>query len=145
MADSKNPYNEIVDTDGNGKVSGKAGNDKIVIPHAEGTAYAYGGAGNDTFMFKASSFQASDAQDDIAVKIHDFGGAGGWSATNNDFLHFSGFGAGSSLTLDRQGAVEGNGTLYYYTLHDTATNLDYHIVIKSLNGKALGQGDYNFY
>jgi hypothetical protein len=152
MADSTNPYGEIENTDGNKVISGTSGSDKIVIPAVDGVASVYGGGGNDTFLFKASSFTDADDASGVDVRIYDFHGAGGWAPGEQDFLAFSGFGAGSTLTLatnlGNNGVADDNGaagTLYYYTLHDTATGNDYTLLIKSINDKAITTGDYNFY
>jgi hypothetical protein len=145
-------YGDIFDLDNNGTTSGTSGNDKIVAGNSPGVDYLYGGAGSDTFVFKASSFSQADAGYGIDKVVHDFQGAGGWSATDNDFLHFSGFGAGSTLTQDfslgNNGIADDHGaagTQYYYKLHDTLTGNDYTILIKSINDKVLGAGDFNFY
>lgn len=152
MADSKNAYGEIENTDGNATIAGTSGADKIVIPAADGVVSVYGGGGNDTFLFKASSFSNDDAASGIDVRLYDFHGAGGWAAGEQDFLAFSGFGAGSSISLNTSLGNNGiaddggaAGTLYYYTLHDTATGNDYTLLIKSINDKALASGDFNFY
>lgn len=157
MADTTVTYGghtEIVDGDANNLVSGGAGNDKIVVAPSTTGGYGavYGGAGNDTFIFKAASFGAAQAGAGTDVIVYDFHGAGGWSAGEQDFLAFTGFGAGSTLSLNTSLGVNGvagdggaPGTLYYYTLHDTATGNDYTLLIKSINDKAIAAGDYAFY
>jgi serralysin len=126
-------------------LAGGSGND--TLQGGAGFDAYYGGAGNDTFILKESDFvQASGVQ----AVIYDFGGAGGWSATNNDFLALEGFGAGSTITLDHVGtpdaatAAEG-ATLLYYDIHAANNGQTYEILVKSMDGHNLAAGDYNFY
>lgn len=139
----------LVNTANDAHISGTSGNDKL-----EGTGgndLYYGGAGNDTFIVTAASLAASTSVTNgihAEAVIYDFGGAGGWSATNNDFLALEGFGAGSTLTFARYGGnADGsaNTTYQYYTVHSASTGADYTIFVHSVDGKLLGAGDYNFY
>ncbi|MFC7475570.1 hypothetical protein ACFQS7_14455 [Dankookia sp. GCM10030260] len=154
VATAPNAFGAIIGTSGSDRISGTTGNDKL--HGGQGVDYLYGGAGNDTFGFKLSDFDAalgSAAQD----FIYDFSGAGMYLAGDNDFLSFTGFGAGSTLTLDvarsdaaqafaiTRGYITGPEKLQYYVIHSAATGQDYEIFVKSMNGNALGQGDYNFY
>jgi len=131
------------------KMAGGAGKD-ILEGHAAFNQY-YGGAGSDTFVISAKfSDQAhqgvSLAFADQYAYVADFQGAGGWSATNNDFLAFSGFGAGSHIDLTHTGASGTSGaTLYYYTITDGVSGAVVNFVINSLNGNALTASDYAFY
>jgi len=127
----------IAGDSGNNALYGTGGNDVY-----------YGGAGNDAFVISANSMAASSATSNgIAAQavVYDFGGAGGWSATNNDFMAFTGFGVGSTLTLTKDVALS-DGTLgLTYDIHSATTGQDYTIFIHSVDGKVLGAGDYNFY
>lgn len=137
------------------KMAGGAGNDKLE-GHAEYNQY-YGGAGNDTFILAAKFGQTTDAPStvfaDQASYITDFQGANGTGSTNpangtgdHDFIALTGFGEGSTLTLDHIGKSGTSGaTLYYYNIFDTHTGKYYNFEINSLNGKGLGAGDYAFY
>ncbi len=131
-------------TDGQDFISGTGGHD-ILQGNGGGDVY-YGGGGNDAFVVKASdlingptsvnNIQATDV-------FYDFGGAGGWSSSNNDFIAFEHFGKGSTLNFLHYGGSDVH--LQYYAIHDTATNTDSTIFIHSLNGAKLVLGDYNFY
>jgi Ca2+-binding RTX toxin-like protein len=123
-------------TSGTDYIDAGAGNDHLY--GGKGTDYLYGGLGNDTFKVKLSDLQAG-----AYTTIYDFGGAGGWNAGNNDFLALVGFSAGSTLSVQKDSTV--NPGLTYYTIHDQATNADFTIAIKSLNGTHVSTGDYNFY
>jgi Ca2+-binding RTX toxin-like protein len=127
-------------------LAGGSGND--ILQGGAGVDAYYGGAGNDTFILKASDFSSSDHG--VQAVIYDFGGAGGWSATNNDFIALEGFGAGSTITLDHVGTPDAataaqGASLLYYDIHDTATGNTYEILVKSMDGHQLAAGDYNFY
>ncbi len=123
-------------TPGDDTINGTSGNDKIDA--GAGNDHLYGGLGNDTFKVKLTDLQAG-----AYTTIYDFGGAGGYNASNNDFLALVGFSAGSTLSVQKDSTV--NPGLTYYTIHDAATNADYTIAIKSLNGTHVSTGDYNFY
>lgn len=126
--------------DGNEKLQGNSGSNKF-----------YGGDGSDTFIVSAkgaamASQGASLDFDDQFCYFNDFQGAGGWSATNNDFIAFSGFGAGSYITLTHTGdSGTAGASLYYYTITDGVSGDVVNFVVNSINGKALGAGDYAFY
>lgn len=139
--------NETFGTDGRDKISGDSG--KNTLSGLGGVDALYGGAGNDTFIIRLSDFVATkDGGPKVQDYIYDFGGAGGWSSSNNDFLALTGFGAGSTITKsgnanNPDGSV--NAQTQYYTIHSTTTGEDYTIFIKSLNSKELVKGDFNFY
>lgn len=137
-------------------VAGGSGNDKL-----QGNAafnQMYGGEGNDTFILTAKAAYGTNGTSPGAVQgesnvftdqfayITDFGGAGGYSASNNDFLAFSGFGKASTLTLV---STHDSGTpgavLLQYSLTDSNTGAVFNILINSVNGKTLGAGDFAFY
>jgi hypothetical protein len=129
-------------------VSGTSGGD--ALGSNVGNTVFFGGAGNDAFIIKASAIESSStaattngyhAQD----VIYDFGGAGGWSATDNDFLSLRGFGAGSTLTLASSHALDDGSAAQYYTIHNATSGVDSTLFIHSMNGKTLQLGDYNFY
>lgn len=132
------------------KIAGTSGNDRLE-GHAAFNQY-YGGAGNDTFIISYSQAIAAGAHQGESTKladqfayITDFQGAGGWSATNNDFVAFSGFGAGATLSVTHEGISGNTGAKIYYYAVTTAAGETFNIEINSLNGKALGAGDYAFY
>jgi hypothetical protein len=135
---------DVIGTDGNDKLSGTSSGD--IIQGFGGVDAMYGKAGNDAFVIRLSDFDPATKVQDV---IYDFGGAGGWSASNNDFISLLGFGAGSTMTFQKYGKVDGveHTDLQYYTIHSTDTGLDYTIFVHSLDGKLLSnvKGDYNFY
>ncbi len=130
-------------------ISGTGGNDTLQ-GNGGGDVY-FGGGGSDTFIIKNTDLvNGPSSVNNVAATdvIYDFSGAGAWQAQNNDFIAFEHFGAGSTLTFDRYGGnPDGsqNVQLQYYTVHDTTTNGDYTIFIKSLDSSLLAHGDYNFY
>ena len=140
-------YNDLIaGGSGDDHLSGGSGNDTLI--GGAGNDYLMGGAGNDTFVFRAADFSSSL----LSVKtIYDFGGAAGdiladrpsYVAGDNDFLRFTGFGAGSTFTFAKDSTVQSN--VAYYTLHDGAEGTNYTIAIKSDNGAHIGVGDFNFY
>ncbi len=136
-------------TSGTDFISGTGGNDTLQ-GNGGGDVY-FGGAGSDTFIIKASDLiNGPTSVNNVAATdvIYDFSGAGGWQASNNDFIAFEHFGVGSTLNFERYGGnADGspNHQLQYYTVHDTTTGGDYTIFIKSLDGNQLAHGDYNFY
>jgi hypothetical protein len=131
------------------KIAGTSGNDQLQ-GQAAFNQY-YGGGGNDAFMINAKFAVQSGAHEgqsldfgDQFAYITDFGGAGGWSASNNDFIKFVGFDS-STLTLEHVGASATPGAaLYYYSVATTGGDV-FNFVVNSLNGKQLGAGDFNFY
>lgn len=123
-------------TDGDDNIDGRFGND--LLYGGKGTDHLYGGLGNDTFKIKLTDLQAG-----AYTTIYDFGGAGGYQAANNDFLALVGFSSGSTLSVLKDSTV--NPGLTYYTIHDQASNTDFTIAVKSLNGTHVSTGDYNFY
>lgn len=142
----------IVQGDGGSvdKIAGTSGNDRLQ-GHAAFNQY-YGGAGNDTFIIsydwavKSGAVEgASTNFNDQFAYITDFGGAGGWAATSNDFVAFTGFGAGATLDFvsSRDSGTAGAKLVQYNVT--TATGEVYNVLINSLNGKVLAQGDYAFY
>lgn len=136
--------------DGNQKLAGGTGNDKLE-GHGDFNQY-YGGAGNDTFILSAKFGQTTDTATkdfgSLAAYITDFHGAGEGSVIGheNDFLAFSGFGANSTLELLGAGksGSGGDAKLYYYSILDSNTGQHYNFEINSLNGKALSTQDYHF-
>ena len=153
VADPTDVYG-IAHGDGGAKdaLSGTSGADKL-----QGAAtfnQYYGSAGNDTSIISAKTTElahegASKGFTDQAFYAADFGGAGGWSSSNNDFLAFSGFGAGSHIDLvsskDNHSVNAPTAVLYYYTITDGVTGEVHNFMVNSTNGHALAKGDYNFY
>ena len=146
--------NAIAHGDGGAKdtLAGTTGSDKL-----QGAAtfnQYYGSAGNDTFIISAKTTElahegASNVFTNQAFYAADFGGAGGYSSSNNDFLAFSGFGAGSHIDLvsskDNHSVSAPSAVLYFYTITDGVTGEVHNFMLNSTNGHALGAGDYNFY
>ena len=136
-------------TSGSDKIAGTGGNDKLQ-GNGGGDVY-YGGSGNDTFIIKAADliFGPSTVSNIAATDvIFDFGGAGGWAGSNNDFIALVGFGAGSTATFSKYGHNADssvNMNYQFYTIHDTTTNTDSTVFVNSLNGKLLTAGDFAFY
>ncbi len=141
--------------EGNDSLAGGTGNDRLeggagrdLLMGGKGVDALFGGAGNDTFAFGASDFDAalgSKPQD----FIHDFKGAGGQSVAENDFIRFSGFGAGSTLTKVTDPSIvemldASSPGSSYYTLFNTANGRSYTLSIMD-GGKTLVSGDYAFY
>lgn len=136
------------------RLAGGSGNDQLQ-GQAAFNQY-YGGAGNDTFILSAKfaelagahQGQSLDFTDQFAY-ITDFQGAG---VSGGDFIRFQGGLVGgtnvtwdaSSLTLEHTGATSASGTLYYYSVADTAGHT-FNFIINSVNHNALGAGDFNFY
>ncbi|MEH3101409.1 hypothetical protein [Sphingomonas adhaesiva] len=137
-------------------VSGTKGADRLQTGGSDGSAYPgfqrmFGGEGNDTFILRAKDFDGSTT---VSKYVSDFSGAAGtgpanWSATTNDFVAFSGFGSGASLLVvgERDGTVATSTTDKIFTYHivDSSGNVLGAFDIQSLNGKALGAGDFAFY
>lgn len=131
---------------------GTSGHDMLYSTGGDPTYY--GGAGNDAFVISLATLKHSDGDTyggtiKADAAILDFGGAGGWSATNNDFLALTGFSAGSTFTFTEYGKHGGavDMTAQWYTIHDAASNTDYRIFIHSTDGHLLSKatGDVNFY
>lgn len=128
------------------KMAGGSGND-ILKGHATFNQY-FGGAGNDTFVISDKFAIQSGAHDgqstafgDQYAYITDFQGAG---VTGGDFIALEGFVAGT-LNLEKTGTSGTSGAfLYYYSVQD-ATGHTFNFLVNSLNGNALGAGDFNFY
>jgi hypothetical protein len=126
------------------------GSDGGALSSTAGNAQFQGGAGQDAFIIQAGALAQSCGLTngiDADTVIFGFSNAGVWSATNNDFVSFTGFGAGSTLTFDHYGKPGGvtDTTLQFYTVHDTTSGNDYTIYIRSLNGNQLATGDYHFF
>lgn len=150
--DAIDAYGKIYDANGNGKTSGTAGNDQIVAGNSVGIDYMFGGAGNDSFHFLAKLTNNEVDAGPIDKTIYDFQGAGGSKDGADDFLHFTGYGAGSTLTLATDLGDNGvgvnygtEGVNYFYRVWDSATGNEFVIKIKSMNGLELTSSDYGFY
>ena len=133
------------------RMSTSGGSGKDTLQGHSGHDKYYGGDGSDTFILSAKSAAlghqgASLGFDDQFAYMADFQGAGSYSATNNDFLAFSGFGAGSHIDLVHTGTSGSVGAvLYYYTITDGVSGAVVNFAINSTNGHALSAGDYAFY
>ncbi|MBR1092291.1 hypothetical protein JQ621_33010 [Bradyrhizobium manausense] len=132
---------------GNDALHGAAGND--TLDGGTGVNSLYGGAGSDHFVIKASDLLANANAGITGTQdaIYDFSNAGHWSATDNDFVALSGFGAGSTMTFAHYAGNGSDPTAQYYTIHDTTSGNDYTIYIHSLDGQQLSKaaGDFQFY
>lgn len=128
------------------KLAGSSSGD-ILQGHAAFNQY-YGGAGNDTFKLVDSFAVASGAHEgastafgDQFAYISDFEGAG---KAGGDFIALVGFDS-TSLTLTHTGASGTPGaSLYYYSVSDFSGHT-FNFAVNSLDGNALGHGDFNFY
>jgi len=126
---------------GNDTLSGGAGND--LIKGGAGVDYLYGNAGSDTFVFAAADGDGWTEQFG-GETIMDFQGQAKWSATNNDFIAFTGFGAGAHL--DYVGGSVHNAQLQYYVVQNAANVTVFHLAVKMEAGAGkLSAGDYAFY
>ncbi len=100
-----------------------------------------GTAASESFSLKLSDLSATASGVQRAYSA--FGGAGGWFASDNDFLALSGFSAGSTFTWDHDDPT--NAKIGTYRVHDAASGHDYLISIQSTDGAHLKAGDFNFY
>lgn len=92
---------------GNDNLNGGAGAD--VLNGGAGADRLVGGLGNDTFVFAKG--EISNGPDATLDQIVDFQGAGGFNA-EQDFIRFTGFGAGSTFTFVREATAHLNGAVY---------------------------------
>jgi hypothetical protein len=152
VTDAIDAYGKIYDANGNGKTSGTDGSNQIVAGHSDGVDYMLGRGGNDSFHFLAKYTNNEPDAGPIDYVIYDFNGAGASKAGEQDFLHFTGYGEGSTITLDTSLGVNGvgqnfgtTGVYYFYKVHDTATGNDFVIKLKSMNGEKLSSSDFGFY
>ncbi|TCM17993.1 beta-glucanase (GH16 family) [Novosphingobium sp. PhB165] len=135
--------NVLSGLDGNDSLSGGAGDDVLI--GGKGNDFMRGDAGNDTFLIAASDIDAGNKGSD---KIYDFEGAG---QAGGDTLHFEGFGAGSTFSLDtstyKNGTyLDGSGhNVFVYKLFDTATQHFETVHVTSMSGLALSSDDFGFF
>lgn len=127
------------------KMAGAAGTDRLE-GHALFNQY-FGDGGNDTFIL-ANKFAIgahsgqSTAFENQTTYITDFHGAG-TSSGEQDFVAFQDYVPGT-LNLDHVGTSGTPGAvLYFYTVDDVAGNT-HNLIINSINGNALAQGDFAF-
>jgi Ca2+-binding RTX toxin-like protein len=127
---------------GNDLLHGEAGNDKLT--GGQGVDRMQGGLGNDTFIFNAGDIADPQQADGSFDHIIDFCGAGGWSAGEQDFISFFGFGEGATLTFDRYASED--GLLQIYRIDDLVEpdNSGSIMVQMATNTTQLGQGDFFF-
>lgn len=92
---------------GDDQLSGGGGND--IINGGTGDDRMFGGSGNDTFVFAKG--EISNGPGDALDQITDFQGAGGFNV-EQDFIRFTGFGAGSTFTFVRDATAHLNGAVY---------------------------------
>jgi hypothetical protein len=124
------------------------GHDTIVT--STGVNYITGGlGGNDGYIINQADLIINVANGIHGVQdyIFEFGGAQTWNPTNNDFIAFTDF--ASNSTLVQLGAGYTNPTTGYfdanYQITDGITGAQYIINVQSVDGLALGTGDYAFY
>lgn len=111
----------LVGGDGNDVLRGGVGCDQL-----------YGGAGSDSFVFKTSDLGTTYSSSTTVTAamwnshtggdmIMDFQGVGGYFASNNDILSFSGFGTtAQGAHIDYLGTVTGFATSQVYAVHAAA-------------------------
>lgn len=138
-----NAFGQINGTEGADRISGSDSNDRI--SGLGGVDALFGGAGSDTFIIRGRDMAAGGATF-VQDAIYDFTGAGGYRPGENDFLSLTGFAAGSKLVFDHFGK-NGNAidTQQQYYHIQTPTGEVFTLLVKSLNGLVLAQGDYAFY
>ena len=79
----------------------------------------------------------------VQASIKSFGGASGWTSSNNDFVSLTGWSKGSSFAWDHDDAH--NPNIGFYRIHDAALDQDFMIQITTATGHHVGAGDFNFY
>jgi len=129
------------------KLAGGPGTDRLE-GHAAFNQY-WGGGGNDTFIIADKFAVAGGAHDGPSTVfenqtsyITDFHGAG-TSTGEQDFIALQDYLPGT-LQLDHTGTSGTPGAvLYYYTVNDGEGNI-HNLIVNSLNGNPLGQGDFAF-
>lgn len=135
------------------RMAGGAGGDRL--EGRGGFNQYYGARGDDTFILNAdfignAHLGASRNFEDQYAFITDFNGAQSAGGTGeHDFIALSNFGVGSHIDLVREsksGTINAPAAvLYYYTVTDGITGAVHNIEVNSVNGKALGAGDFAFY
>ena len=100
-----------------------------------------GTSASDSFSVKMKDLSSSAIG--VQKAISAFGGAGTWTAGDNDFLALSGFSKGSSLVWDHDSPA--NSHIEYYRIHDAQSGHDFMITINSTDGHHLAKGDFAFY
>lgn len=130
---------------GSDRIDAGAGND--LIRGGAGADFMLGGAGNDTFLFApADMTMVRGAPVDT---IYDFHGAGGYSATENDFIAFTGFSAAATVVFDGASTVASG--LEYYHVQDAGQS--YYFAVHFVDpvrapapgAGTLAKGDFQFY
>lgn len=149
--DSIDAYGKVIDNNGDGKTSGTNGRDQIVASNAQDVGYMYGRSGNDSFHFIADK-TSTKVEATIDYVIYDFHGAGGNAGAEQDFLHFTGYGAESTIEIATDLGSNGIGqnfgtvgTYYFYRITDSSTGDEFVMKLKSMNGQQLSSSDYGFY
>jgi predicted extracellular nuclease len=122
------------------RLRGDAGND--TIRGGAGYDRVQGGAGNDTFQFAAGDLvnpQTAGGQMDHLIDFH---GAGTSSVGEQDFLSFTGFGAGAQLVYDHD--LGNNPATQIYRVVNSA-GYQGSIIVQMADGiNHLTAGDYVF-
>lgn len=128
---------------GNDLLHGETGNDKLT--GGQGVDRIQGGLGNDTFIFQAGDIADPAESAGRFDHIIDFCGSGGWSAGEQDFISFFGFGAGATLSFDRYASDD--NLLQVYTVDDPTNPDNSGSILVQMNGSTaqLAQGDYCFF
>lgn len=121
-------------------IRGGAGND--VITGGAGFDRLQGGSGNDTFVINKGDLVNPASFGGNLDHIIDFRGAGGYAAGENDFIRFTGFGAGK-VTFSSY--LSGDPTRQIYTVSDSAGVYQGSLLVQMADGtKLLASGDFVF-
>ncbi len=147
----------VVGSDFNDSINGAGGDDLIfggggkdVLTGGAGADVMTGGSGNDAFVFNSGDLVHNtglfNGHLGLVDTITDFHGAGGYKAytgVEDDFLIFSGYGQGSSISFVKN---VGNATNQLYYITDTANPAHSgYVLIHMADGTAhLATGDYSF-
>ena len=123
------------------RLRGGAGND--TIRGGTGADRVLGGAGNDTFVFLAGDLADPATSGGQLDHVVDFHGAGTGGTGEQDFLSFTGFGAGARLEYVRD--LGGNATTQIYRVV-TDAGVQGQLLVQMADGTTrLAAGDYAFF
>ncbi len=121
-------------------IRGGAGNDTIT--GGAGFDRLQGGTGNDTFIINRGDLVNPANFGGNLDHIIDFHGAGGYTAGENDFIRFTGFGAGS-VTFSNY--LNGDLSRQIYTVFDSSGVYQGSLLVQMADGtKMLSTGDFIF-
>lgn len=121
-------------------IRGGAGND--IITGGAGFDRMQGGTGNDTFVINRGDLVNPASFGGNLDHIIDFHGAGGYNTVENDFIRFSGFGAGK-VTFSNY--LNGDMTKQIYVISDGNGVYQGSLLVQMADGtKQLAAGDFIF-